>query len=257
MIELLKILTCIPFLIYACYKDIQTRRVSNRVWPVMLLTGMIFVVYDLLLTGDLSYAFWYLKWTAISFIIIFTFVYILFYMNAFGGADAKILMVISLLIPIYPSIQLFGQQLPIHGIPPLSLFTFSVFGNAVILTVIVPVGLFLYNLTRPGLKHAIKKPHYMFIGYRCPVEDLDRPHIKLLGTYEEKEDTVEHRFSSSGTTLDEETIERIRRYAKKGLIDNKVWVTPGLPFMVPIAAGFFTAVVYGDLIFQFTWTYLI
>ncbi|MCO5384192.1 MAG: hypothetical protein NHB15_20735 [Methanosarcina barkeri] len=36
---------------------------------------------------------------------------------------------------------------------------------------------------------------------------------------------------------------------KKGLIEKDIWVTPGLPFMLSITAGFITAVISGDLIF--------
>ncbi|WP_440952475.1 A24 family peptidase C-terminal domain-containing protein [Methanococcoides sp. FTZ1] len=252
MIELLKVLVCMPFLAYACYSDIKSRRVTNRLWPKMLGAGAIFILYD-------AYRFGipYLKWTVISFILIFTFVYILFYLNAFGGADAKVLMVISLILPIYPAMELLGRQLPIFGVPALNLFTFSVFGNSVILTIIVPIGLFIYNLTQPSLKETLKKPHYMFIGYRCPVSKLDKPHIRLMETFEEDDNSVRNRFSTAGTKLDDEVVSRMQEYAEKGLIDERVWVTPGLPFMIPITAGFIAAVIYGDLIFQITLKFLL
>jgi preflagellin peptidase FlaK len=35
-----------------------------------------------------------------------------------------------------------------------------------------------------------------------------------------------------------------------------VWITPGLPFMIPITAGFITAVVFGDLIFYITMKFM-
>ncbi|MGM0771757.1 MAG: A24 family peptidase C-terminal domain-containing protein [Halobacteriota archaeon] len=252
MIELLKVLVCAPFLIYACYSDIKSRRVTNRLWPKMLGAGAIFMLYD-------AYRFGipYIKWTAISFILIFTFVYILFYLNAFGGADAKVLMVISLILPIYPAMELFGRQLPIFGIPPLNLFTFSVFGNSVILTIIVPIGLFLYNMTQPSLKETLKKPHYMFVGYRTPVSKLDKPHIRLIEAFEEVDNEIRNKFTTSGTKLDNEEISRLQEYAENGLIDERVWVTPGLPFMIPITAGFIAAVVYGDLIFKLTLNFLL
>ncbi|NYT19272.1 MAG: peptidase A24 [Methanosarcinales archaeon] len=252
MIELLKVLVCAPFLIYACYSDIKTRRVTNGLWPKMLGAGAIFMAYD-----AFRYGIPYIKWTAISFILIFTFVYILFYMNAFGGADAKVLMVISIILPIYPAMELFGRQLPIYGVPPLNLFTFSVFGNSVILTIIVPIGLFLYNLTQPSLKDTLKKPHYMFVGYRSPVSKLDKPHIRLMESFEEVDNGVSKKFTTAGTKLDEDTISKMKKYAENGLIDERVWVTPGLPFMIPITAGFIAAVIYGDLIFQITLNFLL
>jgi preflagellin peptidase FlaK len=40
--------------------------------------------------------------------------------------------------------------------------------------------------------------------------------------------------------------------SEKGLIKDDVWVTPGLPFMIPITLGFFVAAFYGDLITELT-----
>jgi preflagellin peptidase FlaK len=40
--------------------------------------------------------------------------------------------------------------------------------------------------------------------------------------------------------------------SEKGIINDEVWVTPGLPFMIPITLGFFVTVVYGDMITELT-----
>ncbi len=252
MMELFKVLVCIPFLLYSCYSDIKTRRVSNETWVMMFAAGFIFVIYDILNNGALQ-----VIRMAVSFLLIFGFVYILFYFNAFGGADAKALIVISLLIPTYPMLEIAGTMLPTQGIPPISLFTFTVFGNSVILTVIVPLGLFLYNLTQPSLSKTLRKPYYMFIGYRCPISGLNREHIRLIEAYEQDDDgRVAFHFTTGGTSLDADVIVQLQDHIKRGLIDDRVWVTPGLPFMIPITAGFITAVVYGDLIFQLTMSLL-
>ena len=252
MIELLKVLVCMPFLLYSCYSDIKTRRVSNRVWPLMLAAGSVFVLYDLFTYGP-SYFFR----MVLSFVLIFLFVYLLFYLNAFGGADAKVMMVISILIPIFPAIELFEKSFPIWGIPPIDMFAFSVFGNSVILTVIVPLGLFLFNLTHLPLSEILRKPFYTFVGYKCQVSDLKGKHIRLMEVYEENDGVVTSRFSRGGTKIDEDVISRLEGYEKRNLIDSKVWVTPGLPFMIPITAGFITSVVFGDVIFYLTMKYLL
>ena len=252
MMELLKVLVCIPFLLYSCYSDIKTRRVSNTVWPVMLAAGLPFIVYDLLNRG-----FPYLVHTILSFVFIFAFVYVLFQLNAFGGADAKIMMVISIIFPAFPMINFFGTMLPFQGVPLINLFAFSVFGNSVLLTIIVPIGLFLYNLTHVPVREMPKKLGYMFVGYKSKVSDLKDRHIRLMNVYERTDDGVVSHFTRGGTELDDDVIHELEEYVDKGFIDEKVWVTPGLPFMIPITAGFFTAVVFGDLIFYFTLNYLV
>lgn len=252
MMELLKVLVCMPFLLYSCYSDIKTRRVANEVWPVMLAAGLPFIIYDILTRG-----FPYLVHMVLSFAFIFAFVYMLFQLNAFGGADAKVMMVIAIIIPAFPMIDFFETMLPLQGVPLINMFAFSVFGNSVLLTVIVPIGLFLYNMTNVPIREIPKKIGYMFVGYKSKVSDLKDRHIRLMDVYERTDDGVVPHFTRGGTELDDDVVHELEEYVDKGFIDEKVWVTPGLPFMIPITAGFITAVVFGDLIFYFTLNFLV
>lgn len=252
MIGLLKVLFFMPFLFYSCYSDLKTRRVPNKLWSLMLAPGSVFIIYDLI-TDGLSH----LVHLGFSFVFIFIFMYILFSLNAFGGADAKLMMIISVIVPAFPVIDIFGYNLPMQSIPPINLFAFSVFGNSVILTVIVPIGLFIYNLIKEPPDEIFNKPWYMFLGYKTSVYELLPGHIRLLEKYEESENGVKTKFSRGGKKVDSDTIGTLRNYAEKDLINDQIWVTPGLPFMIPITAGFLTAVVYGDLIFYFTSNYIV
>ncbi len=250
MIEILKVLSCMPFLLYACYSDIKTRRVANEVLVVMFGVGYIFIMHDLLMFG-----LPYLIRNVLSFLFIFAFVYILFQLGAFGGADAKVLMVISLIIPAYPLITLGQNVLPISGVPPINIFAFSVFANSVLLTIVVPIGLFTYNLvTNP--KASLKNPLYMFIGYIMPINELKKGHFRMMESYGRTKEGVNFKFTRSGTEITSNVIYELQSLYKNGKIEGGVWVTPGLPFMIPITAGFITAVVFGDLIFYLTMQFM-
>ena len=250
MIEILKVLSCMPFLLYACYSDIKTRRVVNEVWFVMFGVGYIFIVHDLVM-----YGFPYLIRNILSFMFIFAFVYILFQFGAFGGADAKVLMVISLIIPVYPVITLGQTLLPFSGVPPINIFAFSVFANSVILTIVVPIGLLVYNLLKDP-KTSLKKPLYMFIGYIMPINELQQGHFRMIESYSRTNEGVKFKFSRSGTDITSDVVSELQALYKSGKIEDGVWVTPGLPFMIPITAGFITAVVFGDLIFYLTMQFM-
>ncbi len=252
MIELLKVLVCLPFLAYSCYSDIKTRRVSNKVWPIMLGAASPFILYEMITLG-----LPYIMRTFISFTVIFIFVYILFMLHAFGGADAKVLMVISIIVPVFPGLSLNAVQLPLWGVPLLDLFTFSVFGNSVLLTIIVPFGLLLYNLVTIPPKELMKKPLYAFIGYRQQIGNLQEGHFRLIEKYEETPIGVAARFTRTGTPIDSAMIQKLKELHMKGSIADHVWVTPGLPFMMPITTGFLAAVVFGDLIFYLSFNYLV
>ncbi|MBU3968064.1 MAG: prepilin peptidase [Euryarchaeota archaeon] len=244
MLDLLKILFCTPFLLYSCYTDIKTRRVKNKLWVVMLAGSAFFVLYDILTEGVP-----YLLGLLISAGLIFVLVYILFQLGSFGGADAKSLIVISIILPAYPVIQMFGQNFPLNE-PLIPLFAFGVLGNAVLLTVVVPLGLAVYNIFRMGLH--MDNPLYIFIGYKSGISDLANKHIKLIQSFEEEDGEIKFRFKRGGVEINEDVISELKALSEKGLIKDDVWVTPGLPFMIPITLGFFVAVFYGDMITELT-----
>ena len=244
MLDLLKILFCIPFLLYSCYSDIKTRRVTNNLWLVMLAGSAFFVLYDILTKGTPYIVFLFLSAGSI-----FVLVYILFQIGTFGGADAKSLIVISIILPAYPVIQAFGYNFPLNK-PLIELFSFGILGNAVLLTVVVPLGLAAYNIIKLGLK--IDHPLYIFIGYKSSISNLANKHIKLIQSFEEENGQVKFRFKRGGVEINDEVISELKALSNKGLIKDEVWVTPGLPFMIPITLGFFVAVFYGDMITELT-----
>lgn len=244
MLDILKVLFCTPFLLYSCYTDIKTRRVTNKLWLVMLSGSVFFVLYDIMTEGAP-----YLLRLLISAGLIFTLVYILFQLGSFGGADAKSLIVISIILPAYPAIQLFGQNFPLNE-PLIPLFAFGILGNAVLLSVVVPLGLAAYNIFRMGMH--IDNPLYIFIGYKSRISDLADKHIKLIQYFEEENGEIRFRFKRGGVEINEDVISKLKAMSEKGLIKDEVWVTPGLPFMIPITLGFFVAVFYGDMITELT-----
>jgi len=252
MMEILKVLACMPFLLYACYSDIKSRRVVNEVWVAMFGVCYIFILYDFMALGIP-----YLIRNLLTFAFIYLFVYVLFQLGAFGGADAKALMVISLIVPTFPAITLFDTSLPLQGIPLIDVFAFSVFGNSIILTVVVPLGLFIYNLLHNPLRETLRRPLYMFIGYRTPVSRLGNDHIRMIESYKETEEGIKFSFTRAGTELTSNVVAQLNRQVRAGRMDDSVWVTPGLPFMIPITAGFITAVVFGDLIFYLTMQFML
>jgi preflagellin peptidase FlaK len=244
MLDILKILFCTPFLLYSCYSDIKTRHVTNRLWLVMLAGGVFFVLYDIMTKGTQ-----YIMLLFLSAGLIFVLVYILFQLGTFGGADAKSLIVISIILPSYPVFSAFGFDFPLNK-PLLDLFSFGILGNAVMLTVVVPLGLAVYNTSRMGLH--IDNPLYIFIGYKSRISDLADKHIKLIQSFEEENGLVKFRFRRGGVEIDETVISKLKVLSEKGIINDEVWVTPGLPFMIPITLGFFVTVVYGDMITELT-----
>jgi len=210
----------------------------------MLAGSMFFVLYDIVIKGIP-----YLLHLFVSAGLIFVLVYILFQMGTFGGADAKSLIVISIILPTYPAFSAFGYHFPLNE-PLIDLFSFGILGNAVLLTIIVPLGLAAYNIFRMGFH--IDNPLYIFIGYKSRISDLADKHIKLIQSYEDDNGQIKFRFKRGGLEINDSVISTLKALLEKGLIKDEVWVTPGLPFMIPITLGFFVALSYGDMITELT-----
>lgn len=244
MLDILKILFCTPFLIYSCFSDVKTRRVTNKLWLIMLAGGSPLILYDIYREGVA-----YLPRLFISVGLIFVLVYLLFQFGTFGGADAKSLISLSIILPVYPKLYVSGVGFPVNK-PLIDLFAFGIFGNAVLLTIVVPFGLAVYNLAKMGFH--IDKPAYIFIGYKAKITELAGRHIKLIENFEVVDGAVKCHFKRGGIEINEEVISELKTLSDMGLIKEEIWVTPGLPFMIPITLGFFVAVFYGDLIFELT-----
>lgn len=273
LINLFRISICAIIFIYASYLDIKTRRVPNKVWLLMLLLGSPFIAYDIYTGGT-----YHLIRLGASVIFIYTFVYILFRIGTFGGADAKALIVLSCIIPVYPQLDFSSVSLPLYGIPLeidpfsllflqggqslialipsfiliflFSLFTFTTFFNGLIIFIIVPFGILIYNLINLSKEELKEDAILLFFGYKSKITSLKGKHIRLMHSYEKKDNgTVIRKFKRGGVEIDNETLALLEELKKENLISEKVWVTALLPFMISITLGFFLAVIFGNLMF--------
>lgn len=248
LMEILKLIACLPFLLYACRSDLASRRVSNRVWKLMLSALFLFVLYEAW-NGGVTY----IQQLSFSFIFTFVLTYLLFRLNVFGGADAKALIVLSFLIPIYPELRIHTHVFPIFGVPFHGLFAFTVFENALLLTAAVPLGILCYNLLHytPEMR---KNPLYMLIAYRVNIAGLKYliekgSHVRLVERFELEDGQLRSRFTGNGITLDSCILSRLEAHTKKGTLGSCFWISPTIPFILPITLGFINSIFIGDLVF--------
>lgn len=157
-----------------------------------------------------------------------------------GGADAKAMITITLLVPTYPDASPFpifvmGQRVE-AAMRVLFPFSLVVLVDTAILFLAIPVGTLLYNLIRGDLKF----PQALF-GYRADLEALP-PHTWLMEQIDER---GRHRLVLFPKRGRDQTakIERLRQAGVK-----RPWVQPKIPFMVPLMAGYVLAFVLGNII---------
>ena len=323
-------LVAVPVFAWAAYRDIETRRVPNRTWLPLLVAGVVALAWDgwlVLDQGAFSQRLFAVR-VVLSLGLVAPLGYVFWRLGGFGGADAKAVISLAVLFPVYPSFYLELGTLPLNR-ATLGVFSLTILSNTVIVGLAYPLLLALRNLPRGEITPA------MFVGrpvavdailaeygrllegpdgfsrrgldvdalrmylrwrgvtfeqiranpdrYRHPLpaarndpgdgsiaaderaltdggvvaesesadagdsdaeEEELRPAIRPLDTWGAERFLSEH--SAYGTTPTElrEGLEVLTESDRE-----RVWLTPGIPFILPMFAGLLIALTYGDLLF--------
>lgn len=214
-------------LAYASYIDLKTRRAPNILWLIMGGVGGILLVIHFLVNGFGNQIVY-----LIFIPIMIGLMYLFFQLRLiFGGADAKAIMALAILTPVFPFMNIATYPIFTSMMP----FSWVIFSNSILLFLFIPISLCFFNIT----KKTIQFPH-CFIGYKTSIEKARHTFVwpleriidgKLRFSY------VPHAFDASS---------QLEVFEKKGF--NTIWVTPKIPFMIPLLAGFITAFIFGDLL---------
>ncbi|MCK5039142.1 MAG: hypothetical protein KAS16_08600 [Thermoplasmata archaeon] len=178
--------------------------------------------------------------------------YVFFYTGIIhGGADAKAFMSIAILMPFSP---LVGDILPIIQYPSymaeaMSMmfpFAFLTLMNAAMISVVGFLCLvFLLNLIRKDLQFPA-----MFFGYRMDIDEIPKKYVWPMEVVRDDE-VVLYIFGKRDANIKEE----LEMLKQRGIQD--VWVTPKLPFIIPMFLGFVFSFFVGNVITLFFNAYLI
>ncbi len=177
-----------------------------------------------------------LLWTYLSMPCMYVLMNVLYYSGAVkGGADAKAVIAVAFACPSYPC---FGD-LPFIGVPSgsLPLFVvpaFSVFMVAALLTVLLAIPYAVTNFARGDTDFP-----RMFAGFRMDVDRAERSHVWPM---EDVRDGILQ--TAIAGSEDPGVYDRLRAYGAK-----KVWVTPIIPFLIPITVAYAVIVFLGNPLF--------
>lgn len=252
-LNILRVAICMVILGYSCVTDWKTRRAPNRLWYVMGSIGLALGLFELYSLD--FYSVFIFSW-AFGFIFVFVLMYFLYYLFSYfgmvglGGADAKALIAIAAMFPYYPTMDLAGITLPVMDISRSVIFGFSVFGNALVLNLAVPVAIFVYNLLKVPAGELKSSPFRSFTGYKSTIEGLKGKHVRLMSRYSEEGGQVKAKRAFGGSELDDQTYDKLVKWKAQGKIGDMLWVTPKIPFLIPITLGFLFAVAGGDILTQ-------
>ncbi len=250
-----RVLVSLIFLAYASWSDYRTREVSNNVWVVFAPVAFLLTFAQFLFFPSVGDVLQSMIYYGISFTITCAFSIALFYVGAFGGADAKALICIALAMP-----------LPLRAVEPFSgfvsfIFPITVFSNGVI----IAASSVFYALLRNFLWR-LKTDENLFEGYED--ESFGRKALTLLCGYKvsvaylkksfmypledfqttEQGEIRRHLLLFPKDEEREEIVERIVEAENTARIGNGVWATPGLPMLIFITVGLILALTIGDIV---------
>jgi preflagellin peptidase FlaK len=231
-------------------RDSNVEEVLSR-WYFILVV-IILVIASFYMIGDGS---WDNSGIYIAFAAVFCGVFYMFgQMRLFGGADAWALIFIAFCVPTFPFA-------PLLNTPPLGFLSFSVLINALILNLVAPLGIFIINVIK---KNRAAPLQYMFFGFPVDGENIQDSWGFIMEDFVEKDSKVERKFigfwdslrrmrSDEGRVYTKDIREHPEEFEKElGIYKKagKVWISYAVPFILPITAGFISAILFGDFLFS-------
>lgn len=246
-------------LFYASWSDYKTREVSDTVWALLAPLGFSLTFVEVWMY-DIAPLYLY----GICFGLTAFFAVIIFYSGGFGGADAKALMCLALVLPFYPA----NLLEPISGAPsPISqlLFPMTIFSNSVLLAALTAVIMLLYNifwhfktgkkLFEGGYENKTfgRKILILVTGYRVPVKKLkEKWHVYPLEDIGEEAGNLSRKLIVVPRDEGRDAmVERLENAINAGTIQDSIWATPGLPFLIFFTLGLLLALFLGDIVWIF------
>lgn len=279
MIYIVAVATALSVMFIASAQDIMDREVSDALWiaggivaiPLLFYSSysQTHSVQSLLIPGLLAflYADIYVDWNQLqggnavryalgimlgagslyslqslspenillASVVAWYFFIILLYRYDFikGGADAKALIFLLFLFPTYPQ-PLVGSTAPYF----LSV-TFPFFLSALLIGSVATLSFPVFNLFRNLRRGDVAFPH-IILGYRKPPARVD---LKKEWLLEVPEGAARVRVKRLGELDEQQALARIRQLGWES-----TWVSPKIPFLVPVTVAIIFVLVFGNVL---------
>jgi preflagellin peptidase FlaK len=223
------------FLELADKTSIKELKVKKSFWMLAWCIALAILAYLIYKHCILTFDIVFLSLLTIPAIQIF--IYVLYSSRLlYGGADAKALICITLLTPFYHSLT--KPLLDYFSMRLLWPYPLVVLTNSIIITLILPLCFLVYNLVRRDFKFPLA-----FLGYKIAIEDAERKFVWPLEVA--RNDKIVKIYFPKRAENTSKELEALRKLGAK-----KVWVTPKIPFIIPLLAGFISSYFIGDIMYN-------
>ncbi len=237
--------------------EIQKGAKLDIMWTAIYVVGILCLLASVGLTfvnDGLKLEFW--NYGYIPFIMLVF--YLMYYMSIrgihllHGGADAKCMIAMAVLFPRYPALAPIPvlESLPIltymaesvETLPAIGFifpFAVSVLVNAALVTVFMFFAFPVINIIKGNLEGP-----QIFFGYKMDIEKAQKSFVWLLQRVDEEGNQSVVMFP--GKNKDEERDYKLLTEAG----EKEVWITPKVPFIVPLAVSLVLTFVLGNILFE-------
>lgn len=279
LLDAVKVVAVIMIMLPACISDWRKREASDVIWMimgafgivcmayvafsdgmkweyVMMIVGSAMILIDILWDHEKGIIITVLFYAVMAVMFIvpmitswddqtvrqFTLVpasYLLFVAMFFaglikGGADAKCLITLAMVFQTYPVFSAFPFiDVPGGVISEIFGFPLMVFFHAALFTIVLSVLYLAINL-----KNGDKAFPAMFLGYKADVQEAKGKHVWPM----EKVEDGKAVLTSKGQ--DETTFDELEKIGAE-----RVWVTPMIPFLIPITIAIIFVAFVGNILF--------
>jgi preflagellin peptidase FlaK len=231
MIIELKLLLIGAALVVGSWQDIKTREIDDRLWLVAGVAGGLLTVAEIAATP--SYP---LLLAGFSIMLTAILAFGIYFLGLYGGADAKALLVIALVMPV----NTFAPSV-------LPIFPLTVFGNSLVISLLIIPACLVINALGAGKgplfagvkASSLKKVAAIFTGIRVSPQTAKSVHFNL----------IEWPLPSGGSELKlfhkVEEVDETKRFVAGA---KSVWVTVAIPMIVFFLGGFILAALGVDIL---------
>ena len=221
--------------IYACWQDLKTRTIYAVTWyPAAVGCGVLVIWFWV---GSFS-APWAL-YVLLTSVFIALLMGVFTYFGLFGVADGKAMIILSLAVPVTPFAAWIFPSLAISSLV-----------NGAVFALIVPVVFLIRNLASKN-----KAPFWLMCsGKPVPGDSITKYFGFVSEDITEENGVISRKFSRAHSSIralrtqSDMSIRNLREdpktyaaklelYAKSG----DVWISYGVPFMIPITVGYLFA----------------
>ncbi len=218
--DVIRFVVGMTILLYASYTDFKYRIARDELWIIAGVVGLLLAPFSGYPLFDMAF------YLILSVLVMLPLSFLLPFLGM-GGADAKSLISISLLVPIFPHIS----SLPLWTAPVELPFPLTIFINSLLIFLVIPLAFLVWNI-----KNGITEFPFCLLGYKTKASKIDKKFVWPMEKIEngERKKTVLPQKDLNADIFG----------------DDMIWVTPKVPFLIPLTAGYFISFILGDVLYK-------